>query len=502
MQADLKSIIQYIHDFYMDDLKDFIERAFEKEKLTDSMATDLISIGAYLSFTQPNLHPREVLVLQLHLIPLLSPPEEINQIFDNLLNLDEKILNSNDMEPILTHFQSTREIMLSTYREIEKILKARHQKMKPSDSVFFKLLPVLFQLEKQTGELFYHKIAGYYYRFAQVFVKADGAITPSEEKSLKNIYQYIFDQKLIEKTPSSFTLSINRSKIHPDNPSKPQEEKKNNEENLEEVMEELNEIIGMENIKKEVSSLINFLKVQKIRQEKGLGTSSLSLHSVFLGPPGTGKTTIARIMGKIYKAMGFLKKGHLSEKDRAGLVAGYIGQTALKTDEVIEKSLDGVLFIDEAYALKKGEGSQDFGQEAIDTILKRMEDYRDRLVVIVAGYPDEMNDFINSNPGLKSRFTRYFHFDHYQPSELLDIFKIFCKKNSYQLNGNAEKKLFSLFNRLYDQKTKTFGNGRTARNLFDFVLQRQCDRIIPILSDDLEILTTITEEDVPESFEI
>ncbi|HCL55636.1 MAG TPA: hypothetical protein DHW82_01315 [Spirochaetia bacterium] len=113
-----------------------------------------------------------------------------------------------------------------------------------------------------------------------------------------------------------------------------------------------------------------------------------------------------------------------------------------------------------------------------------------------------MNDFINSNPGLKSRFTRYFHFDHYQPSELLDIFKIFCKKNSYQLNGNAEKKLFSLFNRLYDQKTKTFGNGRTARNLFDFVLQRQCDRIIPILSDDLEILTTITEEDVPESFEI
>ena len=198
--------------------------------------------------------------------------------------------------------------------------------------------------------------------------------------------------------------------------------------------QELDDLIGLGSVKKEVRSLANFVKLQKQREAQGLKTAKVSYHLVFYGSPGTGKTTVARIIGRIYKDLGVLKKGHTVETDRGGLVAKYMGQTALKTDTVIQQALDGVLFIDEAYSLvPEGGNGSDYGQEAIATLLKRMEDYRDRLVVIIAGYKDEMQRFIDSNPGLQSRFNRYIDFPDYSGKELTEIFKMYMKKNQYSV---------------------------------------------------------------------
>jgi len=269
------------------------------------------------------------------------------------------------------------------------------------------------------------------------------------------------------------------------------------QETLDDVLAELHALIGMENIKEEIDTLINFLKVQKIRKERGLSTTSVSLHMVLTGPPGTGKTTVARLIGRIYKQLGFLEKGHLVETDRAGLVAGYTGQTAIKVDEKVQEALDGVLFIDEAYALKpEGSTGNDFGQEAIDTILKRMEDYRKRLVVVIAGYQDEMDYFLEANPGLKSRFNRYFEFLHYQPQELTAIFELFCEKGNYTLTDDAKEKLTNLFTSAYDTKDDTFGNGRFARNLFEKMMEQHANRIANITPLTDLLLTTIEAEDI------
>ncbi|PSB10350.1 AAA family ATPase [filamentous cyanobacterium CCP2] len=264
-------------------------------------------------------------------------------------------------------------------------------------------------------------------------------------------------------------------------------------------MAELNDLVGLDNIKDEVKTLANFLKVQKIREERGLAKTSVSLHAVFCGPPGTGKTTIGRLMGRIYQGLGFLKRGHLVETDRAGLVAGYIGQTAKRVEEVVNSALDGVLFVDEAYALvPRGDGGgRDFGQEAVDALLKRMEDNRDRLVVIVAGYTDEMTTFVESNPGLKSRFNRYFYFEDYKPEELLAIFEKMAGKSHFHLTDATRATLLRLFEELYVRRDRTFGNARVARNLFEKSIERQANRLAVLSSLSDEVLTTLLPEDIP-----
>jgi SpoVK/Ycf46/Vps4 family AAA+-type ATPase len=215
-----------------------------------------------------------------------------------------------------------------------------------------------------------------------------------------------------------------------------------------------------------------------------------------MGPPGTGKTTVARLVSKIYKHLGYLEKGHLVETDRTGLVAGYVGQTALKVEEVVKAALDGVLFIDEAYALAK-DNKNDFGNEALEILLKSMEDHRDRIVVIAAGYPDEMKTFVSSNPGLQSRFNRYFTFDHYKPRELMAIFELFCNKNDFFLNDGAKEKLEYIFDKLYEKRHKSFGNGRVARNLFEKIIEYQANRIVSITPITEELLREIIEDDIP-----
>ncbi len=310
--------------------------------------------------------------------------------------------------------------------------------------------------------------------YAAALIKADGTITTGEETRLKSINSII-----------SKYAAINIEISEPPT------------ESLEDVMKEINSLIGMDTIKNEIKTLINLIKITTERKSRSLPTPPLSLHAVFYGPPGTGKTTIARLLGRVYKALGLLKKGQIVETDRAGLVAGYVGQTAVKTDEAISKALDGVLFIDEAYTLSPAGSDKDFGQEAIDIILKRMEDNRENLVVIVAGYPDEMKHFIDSNPGLKSRFSRYFFFDHYSPEELLHILKIFIKNTAMTLDADAEKKSLELFTDLHEKRNKAFGNGRLARNIFEKMIEQQANRIAGIAPLTNEILCTLKIEDVP-----
>jgi Cdc6-like AAA superfamily ATPase len=265
-------------------------------------------------------------------------------------------------------------------------------------------------------------------------------------------------------------------------------------DSLESTIKELEELVGLYDIKNEVKSLINFAKVNEIRKSKGLPTVSLSLHSVFYGPPGTGKTTIARLISKSFKSLGILKKGHLVETDRSQLVAGYVGQTAIKTKEVLDKALDGVLFIDEAYSLSS---EDDFGKEAIDTILKYMEDNRDRLIVIVAGYENEMGTFINSNPGLKSRFNKYFNFPNYTGSELLDILLRISAKNKFNISEEAKSKLTFIINDAIFDDGKQFGNARYVRNLYEQIVQNQFMRVSQLENLEETHLSEITLADLP-----
>lgn len=215
-----------------------------------------------------------------------------------------------------------------------------------------------------------------------------------------------------------------------------------------------------------------------------------------MGPPGTGKTTVARILAQIYYSLGVLKQNNFVETDRSGLVAGYVGQTAIKTDKVINDALNGVLFIDEAYALSRG-GDIDYGQEAIETLLKRMEDNRDKLIVIVAGYEDEMIRFIHSNPGLESRFSRYFYFKDYDGRELTEIYCKMAQKAGFILTDAALAKATELFTILYENKDKRFGNARLSRNIFEKSFEKHANRTAFIAPITREILTILEEEDIP-----
>jgi SpoVK/Ycf46/Vps4 family AAA+-type ATPase len=241
-------------------------------------------------------------------------------------------------------------------------------------------------------------------------------------------------------------------------------------------------------VKEGVRQLINMVRVEQMRRSAGLPVTQISRHLVFTGNPGTGKTTVARLLGQLYAAIGILRTGQLVEVARSDLVAGYIGQTAIKTAEAVERALGGILFIDEAYALTRSSGSgQDFGQEAVDTLVKLMEDHRDEVVVIVAGYSQEMGDFINSNPGLPSRFPRTINFPDYSTDELVSIFKGMCEHDQYKVSVEALERLDSNLARL--PRSRNFGNGRLVRNIFEASLARQATRIISTSDPDLTQLT-------------
>ena len=270
------------------------------------------------------------------------------------------------------------------------------------------------------------------------------------------------------------------------------------EPTLEELLAELDGLCGLEQVKQDVKSLINLVKVRRLREEAGLPVPPMSLHLVFLGNPGTGKTTVARLLARLYHAIGVLPKGQLVEVDRSGLVAGFVGQTALKTQEVIQKAIGGVLFIDEAYALVNQDNGNDFGREVIEVLLKNMGDHRKDLVVIVAGYSQLMEKFIHSNPGLESRFNKYFYFEDYDGAQLFTILQSMCVKNGYVLTPEGEALARRELMALYEDRDENFGNARDVRNLFEQAVARQSDRVARLEAPTREQLMALRPEDLAE----
>jgi SpoVK/Ycf46/Vps4 family AAA+-type ATPase len=262
---------------------------------------------------------------------------------------------------------------------------------------------------------------------------------------------------------------------------------------IEHLLAELDELVGLQSVKTDVRRLTSLLRIQKLREERAMPTLETSHHLVFTGNPGTGKTTVARLLSQIMRTLGLVSKGHLVETDRSHLVAGYVGQTATKTREVMESALGGTLLIDEAYALARG-GDNDFGREAIDTVVKFMEDHRDDLAVIAAGYPIEMESLIDANPGLKSRFTRTISFPDYTTDELVEIFERMSKDTEYHLDESGRAALRNLIDA--EPRTRGFGNARFVRNVFEEAVGRQAERLSSVENPTEEELTTLTAADI------
>jgi Cdc6-like AAA superfamily ATPase len=358
------------------------------------------------------------------------------------------------------------------------------------------ILSYLEEYDARHGSNFADRARHALFQFTNLVIKSDGRVTDTETIELLKFKQALYprgtaappeDAQTKGKEKEGEALEHESDGVD-DAPARP----------LEELLAELNELVGLERVKAEVKQLTNFLKVQQMREEKGLATLPVSRHLVFSGNPGTGKTTIARLLAQIYRSLKILSRGHLLETDRSALVAGYVGQTAIKVKEVVTKSLGGILFIDEAYALSPPAGSgNDFGHEAVETLLKMMEDHRDDLIVVAAGYTGRMDQFLSSNPGLRSRFNKFIHFDDYDSQQLVQIFKSFCKKADFKVTPEAEKKLTELFDSLTATRDETFGNARTARNLFEAAISLQANRIVQLAEINEEVLQTIEAADIP-----
>jgi stage V sporulation protein K len=265
---------------------------------------------------------------------------------------------------------------------------------------------------------------------------------------------------------------------------------------LDRLLTELDGLIGLESVKREVRSLVNVMRVRELRRQSGLPSPEVTLHLVFTGNPGTGKTTVARLFAEICRALGVLTSGHLVEVDRGGLVGGYVGQTALKTQQVIASAMNGVLFIDEAYSLARPNSDNDYGMECISTLLKAMEDHRDALIVIVAGYTDPMQSFLASNPGLRSRFTKQVHFPDYGSDELWRIFNHIVDMNGYQLSESAAEAARARIAAIYERKSDNFGNAREMRTLFEDVVQAQANRLVSQTAMSPEQLQVFESTDI------
>lgn len=320
-----------------------------------------------------------------------------------------------------------------------------------------------------------------------------------EEAGLETMSKYTAYVKMLEDFLKEYGVFYNSSQkiIRPAEVNRgPEETEEEKAAKLEKLMEEFNGLIGLSEVKHEVNSLINLIKVQNMRKAQGMKVSDVSKHMVFSGNPGTGKTTVARMLSEIYKYIGALTKGQLVEVDRGGLVKGYIGQTAAKVQEVVDEAIGGILFIDEAYTLTVNKGEGDFGQEAVDTLLKAMEDRRGEFVVIVAGYTDLMEEFLSSNPGLKSRFNKFIHFDDYSAQELTEILQSMCQKQEYTLSEAAYARAKEMLEKRVSKKPEHFANARDVRNFLERAIANHATRVVNEKHADKSLLSTIEEQDL------
>lgn len=356
------------------------------------------------------------------------------------------------------------------------------------DTTSLSTVMYLDNYDEAFGSDYAERARHFFLSLANLVIKADGKITPAEEAELRAF------QRSMKKVPKATPLSAAASGS-PKPPASPAEYQ---QRPLNDLLDELNGLIGLGKVKDDVAELANYIKVEQLRKSRGLKASGMSLHMVFYGNPGTGKTTVARLLAQIYRTLGVVSKGHLVETDRSGLVAGYVGQTALKVKEVVQKAIGGILFIDEAYALKRDESGQDFGDEAIETLLKLMEDNRDDLVVIAAGYPQEMGRFLHANPGLESRFNKFLDFEDYSPDQLFQIFKHFCGQSDYNLGLQAEGRIQAVLRAAYDSRDERFGNARLVRNLFEQATANLANRVICVPNVTEALLVTLEEQDIPE----
>ena len=372
-------------------------------------------------------------------------------------------------DALTEYIDNAREKVLRMHGIVEPFVK------QGLDHAFQEILRVLGKLELPAI------VASYYESVVQevcaAFSNLDGTVTSRENRFV----QYLLKQV------SSLSEEYQRAAYGNSSSLVAREQ-------LDEVLKELDELIGIESVKQKVKETANFAKIQQLRVGRGLKAIPTSYHSVYTGNPGTGKTTVARLMGRIYKSLGLLKKGHVVECDRSLLVAEYVGQTAVKTNALINTALDGILFIDEAYSLNKD--GEDFGDEAIETLLKRMEDDRNRLIVIVAGYPEKMENFINANPGLHSRFTRFIEFPDYSETELCRIFASMCRRNGLVLASDLKEKLIHHFHFYSTDRSEHFGNARLVRNCFEAVINAQASRLAGIEEIEDQNLMLLEAQDL------
>ena len=340
-------------------------------------------------------------------------------------------------------------------------------------------------------------------RLANIIAKADGTLHDPEATRLRGLEQELNTALQLGSSVKQKNLAnaddfvlVNESPQGVKGPAKKVTGSESHKGSLDESLNKLESLIGLDAVKKQVEELTHFLRMQQQRRKAGLSIGQHNLHMVFKGNPGTGKTTVARIIADILKGLGILHKGQLIETDRGGLVAEYAGQTAVKTGKRIDEAIDGILFIDEAYSLVDTGSEDAFGREALQTLLKRMEDDRERLVVIFAGYPNSIDELLQSNPGLTSRVGLHFNFEDYSPDQLLSIFQLLCKEHQYECLRPTRDAVHKMLTKLHLERDEHFGNGRVVRNIFEKSIRRMASRIAPIAPLTHELLTQIMPQDL------